>query len=143
MAQWIETKVRYDKMTETGKIKKVTDVFLVDALSVSEAEARMTKEIKPYISGDFSVSAAKKGDIAEIFRNENGEYWYLVVVAFITIDEKTGSEKYSKSRILVQATDFKNAFENFLDGMKGTVADYDIVSISETKIIDVFDAELN
>lgn len=142
MANWIETKVHYDKMVDTGKIKKETDMFLVDALSMSEAEARITKEMKAYVSGEFTVSATKTANISEIFRNEGGDYWYMVVVAFISIDEKTGAEKYTKSYILVQAIDFKNAYENFLDGMKGTMSDFDIVSISETKIIDVFDAEL-
>lgn len=142
MALWIETKVRYEKMTENGKLKKVTEPYLVDALSVSEAEARITKEMTPLISGEFSVSAAKKDNIAEVFRNDNGDKWYKVVVAFITIDEKTACEKRANSYIIVQAMDFQNALENFLDGMKGTLADFEIVSISETKIMDVFDADL-
>lgn len=142
MALWIETKVHYQKTNDSGKIKKVTDTYLCDALTCTEAEARVTKEMSSLVSGEFSVEAAKKTKIAEIFRCENGDYWYMVTVAFITIDEKTGSEKFTTSHILVQACDFHNAYENFLNGMKGTLADYDIVSIAETKIIDVFDAEL-
>lgn len=143
MALWIETKAHYQKLNDSGKLKKVTDTYLVDALSCSEAEARVTEEISSLVSGDFSVTAAKQTKISEIFRNEKGDYWYMVIIAFITIDEKTGAEKFTRSQILVQASDFRNAYENFLDGMKGTMADFDIVSISETKIIDVFDAKLS
>lgn len=142
MALWIETKAHYQKLSDSGKLKRVTDTYIVDALSMSEAEARITEELKPYVSGDFTVSATKQTKISEIFRDGKGDYWYMAVAAFITIDEKTGSEKFTRSYYLVQASDFRNAYENFLEGMKGTLVDFDIVSISETKIIDVFDAKL-
>ena len=88
MANWFECKVRYDKLQENGSIKKVSEPYLVDALSFTEAEARIIEEQTPYISGDFSVSAVKRTKIAEIFWNEEGDKWYLVKCAFITIDEK-------------------------------------------------------
>lgn len=141
MALWIETKVHYQKLNESGKYKKVTDTYLCDALTCTEAEARVTEEVSSLVNGEFSVTAAKKTNIAEIFRSDKGDYWYMVVVAFVSIDEKTGSEKFINSHMLVQACDFRNAYENFLDGMKGTMSDFDIVSISETRIIDVFDAK--
>lgn len=142
MALWIESKASYQKMTEDGKFKKITEAYLVDALSCTEAEARVTEEIMPYISGEFTVSAVKKTNISEIFRNEDGDRWYKVVVAFITIDEKSGREKYTNSYMMVQASDFKGALKNFLDGMKGTMADFEIISIAETKIMDIFGAKL-
>ncbi len=138
MANWFECKIRYDKAAENGAVKKVNEPYLVDALSFTEAEARITEEMTPYISGDFSVSAVKRTKIAEIFFSENGDRWYMVKVAFITIDEKTAAEKRSASLILVQANDFKNAYENFLEGMKGTMADYEIIQISETPLMDVY-----
>lgn len=138
MANWFECKVRYDKLQENGAAKKVTEPYLVDALSFTEAEARITEEQRPFISGEFSVSAVKRTKIAEIFWHDDGDRWYLVKVAFITIDEKTAAEKRSISQILVQANGFKSAFENFLEGMKGTLADYEIASISETPLMDVY-----
>lgn len=143
MANWFECKVRYDKMQENGAIKKVNEPYLVDALSFTEAEARIIEEQTPYISGDFSVSAVKRTKIAEIFRDETADKWYLVKVAFITIDEKTAVEKKSTSLILVAGSDFKNAYDNFIDGMKGTMADFEIVSISETPLMDVYAANLS
>lgn len=142
MANWFECKVRYDKMMENGAVKKVTEPYLVDALSFTEAESRIIEEQTPFISGDFSVSAVKRTKIAEIFRDETADKWYLVKVAFITIDEKTAAEKKSVSQILVAGSDFKNAFENFMEGMKSTLADFEIVSITETPLMDVYDAKL-
>ncbi len=142
MANWFECKVRYDKMMENGVVKKVNEPYMVDALSFTEAEARITEEQTPFISGEFSVSAVKRTKISEIFRDDSADRWYLVKVAFITIDEKTAAEKKSVSQILVAASDFKGAFDNFMDGMKGTMADFEIVSITETPIMDVYDAKL-
>lgn len=143
MALWFECKVRFDKTMENGLVKKVTEPYLVDALSFTEAEARITEEVTPYISGEFSVSAVKKCKVSEIFRDETGDKWYQVKVGFIAIDERSGAEKRTVSLIMVQASDFHNAVENFLDGMKGTMADFEIVSIAETQILDVFPAKLS
>ena len=138
MANWFECKVRYDKTMENGAIKKVNEPYLLDALSFTEAEARMIEEITPFISGDFSISAVKRTKIAEIFWDDSADKWYLVKVAFITIDEKTAAEKKSTSMILVAANDFQGAVDAFVEGMKETMADYEIVSIAETPIMDVY-----
>ncbi|MCM1166412.1 MAG: DUF4494 domain-containing protein [Ruminococcus sp.] len=143
MANYIETRIRYDKMNDNGVIKKTTEAFLVDALSFTEAEARIIEEMTPFISGDFTVSAVKKSNIAELFRDESGDRWYKCKIEFITIDECTAAEKRSASYILVQAVDFRNAYENLLAGMKGTISDFDIAAITETKILDVYGAKLD
>lgn len=142
MAQWIKTSVRFDKTMENGAIKRVTEPYLVDALSFTEAEARIIEEVTPFISGEFTVSAVKKSKVSEIFWDETGERWYQVKSAFITINEKTGAEKRSTAVFMVQASDFKSAYDNFMQGMKGTMADFDIISITETAIIDVFKAKI-
>ena len=126
MATWFECKVKYDKLSENGQQKTVTEPYLVDALSFTEAEARITEEITPFISGEFKVSAVKRTNTAEIFWDENGDRWYKVKVNFITIDEKTAVEKQTANYIMVQAADFKTAYENFVAGMKGTLADSEI-----------------
>ena len=141
MALWFETKVSYDKMMDNGTIRKVKEPYLCDALSFSEAEARTTEKMAPCISGEFDVAAVKKTKIAEIFMQFNGDKWYLVTVAFVILDERTGAEKKANSQILVAADNFREALSNFAEGMKGTMADYDIVSIAETPIMDVFPAE--
>ena len=138
MALWFECKVKFDKIQENGSVKKVSDSYLVDALSFTEAEARIIEMITPYMSGEFTISAVKKTKISEIFWDETGDRFYLDKVMFITIDEKTAVEKKSASLILVQAADFAAALQNFLKGMKGSAADYEIASITETPLMDVF-----
>ena len=142
MATWFECKVKYDKIQENGSVKKVNEPYLVDALSFTEAEARIIEECTPYISGEFSISAVKKTKISEIFWDETGDRYYMIKVMFVTIDEKTAVEKKSASFILVQASDFKGALDNFMNGMKGTMADFEIASITETALMDVFPIDL-
>lgn len=142
MALWFECKVRYDKMQEDGAVKKVNEPYLVDALTFTEAEARIIEEMKPFISGDYSISSEKKTKISEIFFNEGADRYYLVKVNFITIDENSKSEKKTVSQILVQAYDLEDAVSKFKEGMKGTMADYEISSVAETMIMDVFTANL-
>lgn len=138
MANWFECKVKYDKTQENGSIKKVSEPYLVDALSFTEAEARITEEQRPFISGEFTVDAVKRTKIAEIFFYEGADRWYMVKVGFITIDEKTAVEKRTVQQILVQASNFKEALEHFTKGMEGTMADYEIIQISETPLMDVY-----
>lgn len=141
MALWFECKVRYERITENGTSKKVNEPYLVDALTFTEAESRIIEKITPFISGDFSISAVKKTRISDIFYAENADRYYMVKVNFITLDEKTGVEKKSASFILVQASNFAEALQNFEKGMKGTLADYEIASITETMLMDVFPYE--
>ena len=143
MAQWIEVRARYDKMMENGSVKKVTEPYLADALSCTEAEARVTEELTPFISGEFRISSVVTTKIAEIFWDATGDKFYKVKVNFITIDEKTATEKKNASYILVQASSFKEAYDNFIDGMRGTMADYEIEAITETKLVEVYKAKLS
>lgn len=138
MSRFIEAKVSYDKWLENGLKKRVVEPYLVDALSFTEAEARITEEVAPSISGEFSVSAVKKSNIGELFFDGSGDRWYKVKAMFISIDVKSAVEKKKASYFLVQASDFKQALDNFNAGMKGTMADYEIAAISETVIMDVY-----
>lgn len=138
MSRFIEAKVSYDKLLENGLKKRVVEPYLVDALSFTEAEARITEEVAPSISGEFSVSAVKKSNIGELFFDDSGDRWYKVKAMFSSIDVKSAVEKKKASYFLVQASDFKQALDNFNAGMKGTMADYEIAAISETVIMDVY-----
>lgn len=150
MANWFECKVRYDKLQEGGTtVKKVTETFLIDALSFTEAEARIIEERTPYISGEFSVSAVKRTKIAEIFYNDSGDKWYQVKWLITTIDEKAAAsgkpvqEKKVAVLNLVQASTLQGAIEEFEKGMKTTMADYELSAVNETPILDVYPAKLS
>lgn len=143
MAMWFECKVRFDKTMENGTVKKVTESYLVDALSFTEAEARIIEEIRPYMSGEFSIPAIKKTNIAEIFPDDTADRWWLVKFNFITLDEKTGAERRSAVHVMVQADSQQGATDRFNKGMKDTVADFEIEKVAETKIMDVYPATLS
>ncbi len=138
MHNWFETKISYEKEIEGGMMKKVTEPYLVDALSFTEAEARIIKEMTPFMSGEFTVANIKRANYTEVFEDETGDRWYRAKVVFITIDEKSGAEKKSASTMLVQALSMHQALENLDKGMKGTMADYEIASITETMLMDIF-----
>lgn len=138
MHNWFECKVKYDKMMENGMQKKVSEPYLIDALSFTEAEARVIKEITPYISGEFEVANIKKANYSEIFFDDTADKWFKCKVNFITLDEKSGMEKRTASYMLVQAADLPQALEHLLNGMKGTLADYEVASIAETALIEVY-----
>ncbi len=138
MNSWFECKVSYDKTMENGMQKKVTEPYLVDALSFTEAEARIIEELKPYISGEFTIADIKRAKLSELFFNENGDRFFKAKVYFITLDEKSGTEKKTAVQMLAQASDLKEALAIVEKGMEGTLADYVIASLSETAIMDVF-----
>ena len=137
MALYFEVKATYDKMTENGLVKKVTEPYLFDALSFAEAESRAIEELTPFISGEFTVKACKRTPIAEIF-NLGAERYYLAKVAFITIDEKKNKEQQSISQILVGASSFQEACTLLEKNLRGTISDYEVKSVTETQLIDVY-----
>ena len=142
MAQWFECKIKIDKTTADGVIKTSTENYLVDALSFTEAEARITEEMQPYISGEFKVDSVKRVRVSEMFFDETGDRWYKAKVNFVTLDEKKGVEKRTASYMYVQATEFSKALQNLMEGMKGTMSECEVASITETTLLDVFKEDL-
>ena len=138
MHNWFECKVSFEKIMENGAQKKVTEPYLVDALSFTEAEARIIEEIRPFVSGEFTVTDIKRARLSELFFNENGDRFYKIKVYFITLDEKSGAEKKTSTQVLVQAADLRDAVKKLGEGMKGTMADYVIASVAETALMDVY-----
>ena len=140
MHNWFECKIRYEKVMEDGKNKKVTEPYLVVALSFTEAEARIIEEMKPFITGEFTVSDIKRANYTELFTcdDDTADKWFKVKLYFITLDEKSGMEKKSASNVLVQAADLRDAVKKLDEGMKGTMADYEIANVAETAIMDVY-----
>lgn len=138
---WFETKVRYEKTMENGLQKKVTEQYVIDALSFSEAEAKITEEMQAYISGDIAVQAIKYASFKEVFFSDDDadDRWFKAKLQFITISERTEKETRSNVLYLVQAADIDVARKYIKDVMEGTAIDYDIVQLLETPFMDVFE----
>jgi hypothetical protein len=140
-ANWFICKIRYEKAMEDGLQKKVTEQYVVNAMSFTEAEARITEEMSSYISGEFEVVEIDRCVFKEIFFSDEdmADTWYKSKLQFITIDEKTEREKRSNIYYLVQGSSLESARKNIDEVMNGTMIDYVISSVSETKIEDVFE----
>lgn len=138
---WYECKIRYEKTTETGEQKKVSELYAVDALSFTEAESNIIKEMSDFIQGVFEVKGIKEAPYGEIFFSDNtsDDKWFKVKLCFITLDEKTEKEKKSNVLYLVQAKNIKDAISNIEAVMSKTMIEYTIKSVTETQIFDVYE----
>ena len=140
-----ECGVRYERTMENGMTKKVTELYLVDALSFAEAEGRITNEMEPYISGDFDVVTIKRTNISEIVEGlSTADKWFKAKLMYITpLTRKTGKEKKQAVHFIVRASDINNAHICVVEHMKGSVMDYEIATLDETKIMDLFRYKVN
>lgn len=140
MHNWFLCKIRYEKTIESGMTKKVTEPYLVDALSFTEAEARIIEQITPFISGEFSVSDISRAHYSELFTSEedSADKWYSGRLSFSILDEKSGAEKKTYTNVLVQACSLHDAMKKIDEGMKGTISDYSSIALKETAIVDVY-----
>ena len=140
VSKFFEVKIQYQKTLEDGKEKKVSEQYVVEALSFTEAEARITEEMTPYISGDFDIVSEKIAPYYEILlsENSNDDKWFLSKVAFIAIDEKTAKEKKTSQRLLVQAETSEKAMDYTKEMFSYGMSDYSIDSVQDTPTLDVF-----
>lgn len=138
---WFECKIRYEKTMDDGLQKKVTEPYLVDAISFTEAEQRIIEETSHFISGDFEVKDIKRCNYSEVVfeDNSNADRWFKAKLQFITINEKTQKEKRTNVNYLVNAANIDAAWRNINEVMGKTMIDYDIASVAETAIMDVFE----
>ena len=140
-ANWFETKLSYEKMIEDGMQKKVVEPYVVDALSFAEAENTIINEMSAYVSGELKVTGIAQAAYHEVFFSDvdTDDKWYKAKLQFITLDEKTNTEKRSNVNYLVQAKSLPVAVKYIDEVMGGTMIDYVVASITETKIMDVYE----
>ncbi len=137
---WFECKVKFVKIDESGRESKVTEAYMVDAISFTEAESRISKEMETMVQGAFIINNLKKSNITEIIPSddETDDRWYKAKIAIIDADELTGKEKKSNQYCLVAAKDINTALSNLEESMSNYIVPYEIASISDTTFMDVF-----
>ena len=142
LSTWFECKVKYTKVSESGNEEAVTEVFLFDAVSYTEAEARTIKEMQSMVKGgQFSIQEIKKTKLSEIFAFFVGEWWYKVTVNLVTIDEEAGKEKKLKAYYLVMADDIKEALGRLDESLGYLVIPFVVSAVAVSNIVDVFPYE--
>ena len=145
VSKFFEVKIQYQKIQEDGKEKKVTEQYVVEALSFTEAESRIIEEMTPYISGEFDVVSEKIAAYSEIILSDKSDddKWFISKVGFITIDERTAKEKKQTFRYLVQAETSEVAMEYTKNAFSGIMSDYTIDAVQDTATLEVFLREDN
>ena len=140
VSKFFEVKIQYQKMQEDGKEKKVTEQYVVEALSFTEAESRIVVEMLPYTDGDLDVVSEKIAPFNEILLSDNStdDKWFVSKVSFITIDEKTAKEKKQTFRYLVQARTSEIALDYTKTMLNQCLSDYSIDSVQDTPTLNVF-----
>ncbi len=138
MNAWYECKIKYRKTDENGKDKLVSEPYLIDALSFTEAEKRTQEELSQYISTEFRITNIKTANYSEIIPVEDGDRWFKCKLSLISFDEEKGQERRSNSYMLVQANTAKEAYDNLYEYLNGTTSDFEIPAIAESPILDVF-----
>jgi len=137
MQTWFECKVKYVKIDDDGRERKVSEVYLVDAVTFTDAETRIIQNVQTMV-GEFIVDNIKKSNIVEIFPHENGEWWYKAKIGIVTIDENAGKEKKINNYFLVSADDIKQALQRLEDGLSYILVPYQTTSLAISTIVDVF-----
>ncbi len=140
MYTWFSVKVKFDRQGEDGLMTKITEPFLIDAMTFTEAENRILAEVKHYsTTGEIEIADIRKTKISELFDNdsEDADKWYRCKVNYLALDEKKGIEKKTAQIMMVKAANFKNAVDTLIERMRGTLGDYEIATIAETNILDV------
>ena len=140
VSKYYEVKIQYQKILEDGKEKKVTEQYVVEALTFTEAESRIIEEMTPYISGEFDVVSEKIAPYNEIFLSyrTDDDKWFISKVGFITLDERTDKEKKQTFRYLVQAATSELALDYTKEMFSHGMSDYCIEAVQDTPTIDVF-----
>lgn len=142
MQTWFNCKVKYLRIDEQGKEKNVSEPYLVDAVSFSEAETRIYKILEPYIKGDLEIKTLSKANIADVFDFDDDGVWYKTKITYLDVDPDTEKKKKMTQYVLVRASNVKQAYERTEENLTLLVP-YDIPSVQETSIVDVFPYENN
>ena len=135
---WFECKVKYVKVDQDGRERQVTESFLLDAVSFTDAEARITAQMQSLVRGEFTITDIRKSKIAEVFPFEAGEWWYRCTINLSTIDEEAGKEKKLRTTYLVQADDLREALNRLEESLSFLIVPYVASSIAVSTIADVF-----
>ena len=138
MQTWFKCVATYVKIDDDGRERKVSEAYLVDAVSYTDAEARIIEQLSTMVRGEFRVKQITQTNIVEIFPHEDGGTYYIGKISIVTIDENAGKEKKISNQFLIEANDIKQALTRLEDGLSYVLVPYEITSLAVSNIYDVF-----
>ena len=137
MAIWFSCKIKYFKPNNEGLSKSVTETYLIDAMSYTEAESRIMLEMEGI--SEFTIQSITKTNINDVvLPGKEGEVWFKSKVTYAVQDEDSEKEKKVTSYILISATSVKDAYERLEDWLRGMTIPYQIPKVEETTFMDVY-----
>ena len=138
MTSWFTVKLKYTKQLDNGTLKRVTEPYLVAAMTFTDAEARIYEEMGSAIRGEFMVSGIARTEIHNIFPIDGSNVWFKCKVTYESADDEGGKAKKINQYFLTEGTSVKDACENLVENLSDLMTDYKILSVSESPIIEIF-----
>jgi hypothetical protein len=138
MNNWFTVKVKYTKQLDNGQFKRVSEPYLLAAMTFTDAEARIYEELGSIIKGEFNVVGITRTEIHDIFAYDDADVWYKVK---ITYESQTDDEEKAKKvaqNFLVSAHSVKDAFDRIKESLSTLMVDYQIPSIIVSPIVEIF-----
>lgn len=134
----MQAKVRYTKQQDNGSFKRVNELYLLAAMSWTDAEARVYEELGSMIRGEFTIQDISRFNIHDIFAYDDADVWYKAKVTYMGLDSDSDKEKKVTQYFLVTANSVKEADERIKESLSTLLVDFEIKSLVETKIIEIF-----
>ncbi len=138
MTNWFTVKVKYTKSVDNGAFKRVSEPYLIAAMTFSDAEARVYEELGSLIKGEFMVVGIARTEVHDIFAFEDADTWYKCKVKYDNFDADTEKAKKVTQNFLVSAHSVKQAYERIQESLSTLMVDFEIPSIMVSPIIDIF-----
>ncbi|WP_417265708.1 DUF4494 domain-containing protein [Brumimicrobium sp.] len=137
MNNWFTVKVKYTKQLEDGRLKRVTEPYLVDSVSFTDAEARIYEEVGQSVQGEFLITGISKTEYADIFYYDDSDVWYKCKLTYVSIDGDEGKEKKISNNFLVTASNVKEAYDRIQESLSDMTVTFEVPSIMITPIVEV------
>lgn len=138
MNSWFTVKIKYTKQLDNGALKRVSEPYLIAAMTFTDAEARIYEELGTLIRGEFHVVGITRTELHDIFMYEDADAWYKVKVKYETIDADSEKTRKVTQNFLVSAGSVKEAYERIKESLSTLMVDFEIPSISVSPIVDIF-----
>ena len=138
MNNWFTVKVKYTKQMDNGALKRVSEPYLLAAMTFTDAEARIYEELGALIRGEFNVVGIARTELNDIFAYDDAETWYKCRVRYENFDADSEKSKKVTQNFLVSANNVKEAYERIQESLKTLMVDFEIPSIVYSPIVDIF-----
>jgi hypothetical protein len=135
---WFTVRTRFTKQMPNGTFKRVTEPYLLSAISFSDAEARIYEELGSTIRGEFVVLSITRTEIHDIFAYDDADVWYKAVISYDKMDDEGDKKKKIKQTFLVSAESVKEANDRIVENLSTLMIDYTIDGVTVTPLVDIF-----